>query len=581
MSDATLTLDPRVFDAAMDETVEKSKKAIYQRDFIAWAADVLGRRYYSKMAEIATEIATPTNGKIRTAVKSSNGAGKSFLISDVQTWWITAFPPEESLAITSANGRDQIERVIYKMLKDNYGYMATRAREGKGSPPPGWISEQLEWNYTKPDGSGKGTIAFGKRPADTDIVSSFQGTRKRRTLVGFDEMGGLPEDLFTAAEAVLTGEDSRFAGIGNPDRRATPFYKLFNDPQSKNDWNLHTISAYELPTLTGEVVYPDEPEKEEAMRKGLTSATWVFHKERAWKTGGELYFDEEAFARAGSPSNKRSQYYRNATGKRTARFMAKVDGDFPGETDNAFFPEDDLETSYDTIIEPEGDPTVLGVDVAAMGEDESVVYVNQVGKVRLFEKEISYKDGTEERITTGVWSKEDEVTTARRIHAIAMHLGVTQVRIDASGMGGGIATMLVRLEEFKDKCYIVIRIKGSGATSDKYRWQLSRDEHHDNLRRMMHDGEIDLDRADKELHDELLLITYKLNNNGAVKIDGKRDMKTALGGSPDRVDALIYATIDTSGLTDSPLSGVKKGQVVTMSPWDMLQAARSGPGMPM
>lgn len=576
-----MNLDPRVFDAAMDEIAAKSRVRLYQTDYLAWAADILGRRYYSKMAEIAVEIATPSNGKIRTAVKSANGAGKSFLISDIQTWWVTAFPPEESLAITSANGRDQIERVVYKMLKDNFGFMASRAKAGLGPPPPGWISEQLEWNYTKPDGSGKGTIAFGKRPADQDIVSSFQGTRKRRTFVGFDEMGGLPGDLFTAAEAVLTGELSRWAGIGNPDRRATPFFDLFKDPKSAADWNLFTISAYELPTLTGEVVYPDEPEKEAAMREGLTSQKWVFHKERAWKTGGELYFDEEAFERAGHPEARRGDFWRNATGKKTARFLAKVDGEFPGETDNAFFPEDDLETAYDTVIEPEGAPTVIGVDVAAMGEDESVVYVNQGGRVRLFDREITYDDGGSERTTSGVWSKEDEVSTARRAHAIAMYLGATEMRIDAAGMGGGIATMLMRLPEFANKCYVVVRVKGSQATTDRDRWQLSRDQNHDNLRRMMHDGLIDLDRSDTLLRDELLLITYKLNNRGAVKIDGKREMKTALGGSPDRVDALIYATLDASWLTNSPLNNLQKGDIVRMSPWDMLNAHRSGPGMPI
>lgn len=562
-------LDSRIFDAAMDEIAEKSKNLLYQRDFLAWAADVLGRRYYEKMAEIAVSIATPTNGKTRTAVKSSNGAGKSFLISDVQTWWVTAFPPEESLAITSANGRDQIERVVYKMLKDNYGYMASRAKKGLGPKPPGWISEQLEWNYSKPDGSGKEALAFGKRPADQDIVSSFQGTRKRRTFVGFDEMGGLPEELFTAAEAVLTGDQSRFAGIGNPDRRATPFHRLFTSKDSADDWNLFTISAYDLPTLTGEVVYPDEPEKEAAMRDGLTSARWVFHKERAWKTGGEVYFDEKW------------GYDRNTTGTPDARFKAKVLGEFPGETDNSFFREDDVLLAHETEIDPGEAPTIIGVDVAAMGEDESVVYVNRGGRVRLFDKEITYDDGGEERTTGGVWAKEDEFTTARRIHAIATYLGAAEVRIDAAGMGAGIATTLMRLPELADKCYGLIRVIGSNSSSDKDAWNRRRDENHDQLRTLMHAGKLDLDPNDSLLRDEILLITYGLDTRGAIKITPKRDMKTELGGSPDRLDALIYSVIDSSNLTGNSLANTPKGTIVRVDPWAMLNQKRHGPGMPM
>lgn len=572
-----------VFDAAMDEIAERSRKRLYQTDYLAWAADILGRRYYKKMAEIAVEITTPANGKTRTAVKSSNGAGKSFLISDVQTWWVTAFPPEDSLAITSANGRDQIERVVYKMLKDNYGYMARRAQveNNPSLAPIGWISEQLEWNYTKPDGSGKGTIAFGKRPADSDIVSSFQGTRKRRTLVGFDEMGGLPEDLFTAAEAVLTGAESRFVGIGNPDRRGTPFHRLFTSPASAADWNLYTISAYDLPTITGEVVYPDEPEKEARMLDGLTAAKWIYHKERAWKTGGEIFFDEDAFERSTIKSKDRSWFFRNTTGKKDARFLAKVDGEFPGETDNSFFPEDDIVLAQETTIEPGDAPVFLGVDVAAMGADESVVYVNQGGHVRLFSKTIRYDDGGEMRTTSGVWSKEDEFTTARRVHAIATYLGATEVRIDAAGMGAGIATTIMRLPELADKCYTLIRVVGSNMSTDKDAWQLNRDENHDALRRKMHEGLIDLDPADTLLRDELLLITYDLNNRGAIKITKKRDMKTEIGGSPDRTDALIYATIDTGPLVNNPLGNLNKGDPVTLSPYELLQLQRGGPGWPI
>lgn len=562
-------LHPVVFDEAMNEIAALSKKRVYQRDFLAWASDILGRRYYEKMAEIATEIATPSNGKTRTAVKSSNGAGKSYLISDIQTWWVTAFPPEESLAITSANGRDQIERVVYKMLKDNYGYMAERHKAGLGPAPVGWISEKLEWNYQKPDGSGKGTIAFGKRPADQDIVSSFQGTRKRRTFVGFDEMGGLPEDLFTAAEAVLTGDQSRFAGIGNPDRRATPFHRLFTNKDSATDWNLHTISAYDLPTITGEIVYPDEPEKQAAMMDGLTSARWIYHKERAWKTGGEVYFDEEV------------GFERNTTGVPDARFLAKVLGEFPGETDNSYFPEADIEKAFDTEIDPAGAPTVLGVDLAARGDDESVVYVNRGGHVRLFEKTVKYDDGGEQRETSGVWSKEDEVSSARRVHAIATYLGATEVRVDAAGLGGGIATMLDRLEEFAVKCYTLIRISGAEMSSDKDQWANRRAENHSALRRLMRDGKIDLDRNDSAVRDEMLVITYELNKRGAEQITPKKDLKTEIGGSPDRLDALIYATTDTSPITGNPLGHLQKGDHVSASPWELLELSRTGPGMPI
>ena len=567
-----MILSNAVFDAAMDEISQKSKKRLYQRDYLAWASDVLGRRYYEKMAGIMDEAAVPKNGKIRNAIKSANGCGKSFAVSDLGVWWVTAFPPEESLALFSANGRDQIKSVIFKYLKDAYGYMATQARENGAERPIGWISEQLEWNYQKPDGSGKEAIAIGKRPADTDIVSAFQGTRKYRTLVGLDEMGGLPEDLFTAAEAVMTGEDSRILGIGNPDRRATPFYNLFNGTTGA-DWNLHTISAYDLPTMTGEIVYPDEPEKQAAMLKGLTSKRWIAHTARARMTGGESVPDDEF------PDDE--QFNRRIGGKGNGRFKAKVEGDFPGDTDNAFFNEAHITLAHDTIIEPSEEirPNI-GFDVATTGDDESVVYVNRGGHLRIFDRTISYMDGDEQRETTGAWSKEDTLSNARRAHAIAMYVNAAELRIDGNAVGSGVATDLMRLDEFKDKCYKVIRVVGSKSSSDIARWRIWRDEIHDAFDFAMKDGLLDLDPGDTQLRDELMLITYTLMS-GAIKIDPKSKMKGMHGGSPDRADAAMYAVLDSSALTDNPLGHLEKGDTVVESPWDMLGLSRLDSSYPL
>lgn len=568
----SFTLAPEVFDAALDEIREKSKKRIYQNDYLAWASDILGRRYYARMAEIMDQCAHPRGGKIRNAIKSANGCGKSFAVSDLGTWWITAFPPEESLALFSANGRLQIKTVIFKYLKDAYGYMSTQARSNGTPGPVGWINEQLEWKYEKPDGSGLELIALGKRPADQDIVSVFQGTRKYRTFVGFDEMGGMPEDMLTAMEAVITGEESRGVGIGNPDKRATPFYNLF-ETSAGAEWNLHTISAYELPTMTGEIVYPDEPEKQEAMLRGLTSKHWIAHKERAWMTGGEIVPDDQF------PDDP--EYNRRIGGTPNGRFKAKVLGEFPGDADNTFFAEEHITLAQETEIEPDPDVRpVIGFDVATTGEDESVIYVNQGGRIRLFDRTISYQDGDELRETTGVWSKEDTLTNARRAHAIAMYLNASEIRIDGTAVGSGTATDLERLPEFADKCYKVIRVIGSRSSNDISRWRVWRDEIHDSFDYMMKDGLIDLDPEDTQLRDELMLITYKLVN-GAVKIDPKADMKTLLGGSPDRADAAMYAAMSTEALTANALLGVEKGDVLSVDPWEMLQLERFGAGMPM
>jgi hypothetical protein len=211
----------------------------------------LGKRWWSKQREIVFEGFLPLNRRV--GVKSGNGVGKSALLADLVTWWVSVFPPEEVLAIITAPTLSQIEKVIFAYLKANYGLARSRGFGLRGE-----ISEELSWRWVNPLSGKKDFLAFGKRPADRDIVSSFQGTRAFRTFVGLDEAGGVPGELFTAAEAVTTGEESRFLAIGNPDRRGTAFNDLWVRPELSAEWWLGTISVFDLPTFTGEVVYDDE-----------------------------------------------------------------------------------------------------------------------------------------------------------------------------------------------------------------------------------------------------------------------------------------------------------------------------------
>lgn len=552
MTSPLTTLHPDVFDSALEEIRRKSQYRLYQRDFPAWQYDVLGERTYKKMEEIGQSVLT--DRRPRALVKSANGTGKTYQSARWAMWWVTAFPPEESLAIITAPTLKQVELGVFAYIKSCYGKVKNNAlAQGKPMPWPGWITEQNEWKYRGPGGNE--TIAVGRVPGASDAVSTFQGLRKQggRNLIILDEAGGVSADIYTAIEALMTSGESRMVGIGNPDRRGTPFHDAFTDARLRAEYNLHTISAYDLPTWTGELVYPDDPQKQEMVLSGLTKREWIEHKERIW--------------------------IRN--GKKEARFLAKVEGEFPAEGDTTFFSEDDVRDAMNRELPATGVPPVLGVDLAAMGDDESVVMVNRGGIIRCFEQEIAYEDGGERRTTSGTWSKEDEVTSARRIHAIAKHLGASEVRLDAAGLGGGVATMLMRLEEFDDADYLVIRVMGSASSTDKARWVRARDENHDQLREKLRMGEIDLDPNDGVLKDQLLSVTYDMTEHGAIKITPKRDMRSEMHGSPDRLDAVIYSVIDTEPLTGTPYGDAQPGDIVRVDPFEILNVARMGAGMPI
>jgi len=488
-----------VLDGAIGELRDRSRLRLYQSDPEAWLSDVLGKRWYSKQAEIVNSFM----GSSRTAVKSANGCGKSAVVADLITWIVATGVPSETLCIVSAPTLSQIEKVIFAYLKVNKGLADSHAL-----PLPGRITETLAW---KLDGeNGAEFLVFGKRPSDQDIVSSFQGTRKQNTFVFLDEAGGLPQDMFTAAEAVATGSGSRILAIGNPDRRGTEFHRLFTDPNLSQDWSLHTISAFDLPTFTDEAVYPDEDDQKNFLN-GLTSVDWVEHKKRAW-------------------------------GEDSARYKAKVLGEFPDEADNTFFPQGVLDKAYDVSIDADGGVRpVLGLDVARFGSDENVLFENIGGRVRRVD----------------AWSKLDLIETARRVHSHAQRVVAGVVNVDVNGVGGGVVDALVRLDEFSDAVYSVGAINNSAASPDSTRWLNARAWHYDSFREMMSDGKVDLDYDDNSLREELISQTYKFSSRGAIQMTSKDEMKRSGMSSPDSLDAAILASIDMT-----PLSGPQPGDIV-------------------
>jgi hypothetical protein len=475
-----------VLDGAIGEMRSKSKLRIYQNDPQAWLADVLGKRWYSKQAEIVESFMSSS----RTAVKSANGCGKSAVVADLITWIVATGVPAETLCIVSAPTLSQIEKVIFAYLKVNKGLADTM-----GMKLPGRITETLAW---KLDGdNGAEFLVFGKRPSDQDIVSSFQGTRKRNTYVFLDEAGGLPTDMFTAAEAVATGAGSRILAIGNPDRRGTEFHRIFTDPQLSQDWSLHTISAFNLPTFTEESVYPDAEEQKNFL-SGLTSIDWVEHKKRAW-------------------------------GEDSARYKAKVLGEFPDEADNTFFGQVVIDKGFDTEI-PEDDDVrpILGLDVARFGSDENVLYINRGGRVRVVDK----------------WSKLDLIETARRVHGFAQRYMASVLNVDVNGVGGGVVDALLRLDEFADAVYSVGAINNSTASPDTARWTNARAYYYDTFRELLADGRLDLDYEDHQLRDEMISQTYHFSTRGSITMTSKDEMRKSGMASPDSLDAAILSTID-------------------------------------
>ena len=481
-------------DGVIAQLRARSKKEAYLTDPALWAKEVLGKHLWSKQREIAESVVVNSH----TAVVSCNGAGKSGLAGILAVWWVATHEPDDVAVICSAPTYVQIARVLFREIQDNF-----KLAEKNGFKLPGYITQSQEWKMD--DGT---VMAFGRRPADKDIVSAFQGIHRRYVFVILDEAGGIPEDLYTATEAVTNTAGARVLAIGNPDSRGTPFHRIFREDPT---WNKLKISAYDTPNFTDE-----KHEVPASLLPLLIQTEWVEKQKISW-------------------------------GEDSARFKSKVLGEFPDEADNTFFSQTAIDRVVDTQIDEDMNiPAYLGVDLARFGEDDSVVYINRGGHCRKLDS----------------WTKATAIESANRVHRLAMETGATEVRVDASGLGGPVVDYIVNICDDK---YTVISMLGSAASPDNTRWLNARAFNFDSLREQMVTDRIDIDPDDKLLLDEIMMIQYKFSAKGAIQIESKDDMRSRGVKSPDHLDALVYATADLSNIVNPKFGDKRPGDVIS---WD-------------
>lgn len=505
----------------LSELRSRSRNLIYQRDPVAWLYDVLGKRWWSKQEEIAWSFFHHE----QTLVKSCNGVGKTFLGADLVTWFATVHPPTETSVMVSAPVRNQIDEVMFRYLRANYGEAAAR-----GYPFVGEITRFPKWRTDDPYDLD---LVVPRRPSDQNLLSAFQGVHNVHVAVVLDEAGGLQEDFFIGANAVTTNEHARILGIGNPDKRNTAFHKRFKDRKSFADWHLFTIGADDSPNFTGEIIYPEDLERDALAKSQLVKVSWAKMMRRSALPGV---------------------------------VKAKVDGEFPDEDDTTFFSQDAINLSYNQELTVKPSAIVrrtLGVDLAYSGEDKCVAYLNVGGQIRLV-KEWDRTTGTE------------HMQSAAIIHELAKKNEVDEVRVDAAGTGAGVFSNLKTETQFADRRYTLIGVLGANRSPDSNKWANARAWHYDAFRTRMNKGQIDLDPNDQALRTDLEAQSYRMTLRNQLLITPKKELKAHGIHSPDHLDAAIYSDIDFSAMTDGPAAGADEDDQLVEDPWVFLGLTRAG-----
>jgi len=439
-------------------TFEKKPPDPHADDPVGWAKAKLGLHLWSKQQDIAASVVEHP----RTAVKSCHDAGKSFIASVIAAWWIDAHPDGEAFVVSTAPSYPQVHAILWEEIRK-------RHKEGM---LPGQVLQSDVWKLED------GTLAgWGRKPADTD-QHGFQGIHRRYVLVIIDEACGVPEQLWTAVEAITTNADCRILAIGNPDDPNTEFGNVC---KPGSGWNTIQISAFDTPNFTTEPV-------PESLRHLLLAPEWVEDKKRRW-------------------------------GETSPRYTSKVLGDFPEIGDDTLIPPSWIERAQLRTLQVTDDQR-LAVDVARFGSDETI---------------ITHTAGPVARVIGSYAKLPTTETTGHVIHEAQQLVGTYEIRVDGVGVGGGV------VDQLNEAGYPVIDMQAGAAAIDNEHYLNARAEWWWGLRERFEQGDIDIDPDDDDMAAQLGSIKYKYTARGQVQIESKDDMKKRGLPSPDRADTLMLA----------------------------------------
>lgn len=476
--------DIAFIDGALDALVAQSKKAEYKENPTLWAKEVLGIELWSKQREIGESVVKNK----KTIVKSSHSTGKSFTMATLACWWVCTRWEDDAIVVSTAPTYEQVSKILWEAIRKNHQAFSL----------VGKVTQTDEWKLD--DGT---VVGFGRKPADTNLHGFHGIHRPGGVLVLVDEGCGIHSNIFTAVEAITTGKLDRIVSVGNPDEANTEFGKIFL--KDIPGWNKITISAFDTPAWTGEQV-------SQQVLDSLIQKDWVEDKRTSW-------------------------------GEDSPRWKSKILGEFSTDTSNTLFTLGTVNRGKETEIPFNMDnPLVLGVDVARMGEDESVVYSNRGGHIRLEDK----------------WANCTITETARRVHKIAMDNRATEIRVDGVGVGAGVYDVL---NELNEGTYAVVSLVGNASSPDLDRWRNARAYWWDTVREAMYKGTIDIDPNDTHLEDELLTVEYHFKNQrSSLQVESKEELRSRLTKSPDYADAFIYAAVDLGFDPSDPMNQMEVGE---------------------
>lgn len=353
------------------------------------------------------------------------------------------------------------------------------------------LSQLLKWTKTYVYMIGEEKRWFGVARTATK-PENMQGFHEENMLFIVDEASGVADPIMEAILGTLSGVNNKLLLCGNPTKTSGTFYDSHNSDRAL--YKCHTVSS------------------EDSKRTNKDNIRSLIKK----------YGYESNVVRV------------------------RIRGLFPKQEDDVFISLESIESRSTRLYEiPDGSGMayiILGVDVARFGNDETVIYRNERGNLKLQKA----RRGQDLMRTVG----DIVVAYKKAIREFPEYKGRIYVNIDDTGLGGGVTDRLkeVKKEQRLGRLVIIgINMAEKIETDTKAGKEAA--EFYDNLtthmwacfRDLLDSGDVSLD-PDDETCAQLSVRKYTVASNGKLRLESKEEMKKRGLDSPDRGDAITLST---------------------------------------
>lgn len=474
---------------------------VYRKRYRAFADEILGLELWSAQRDVLQAC----EENLRVAVGSGHKIGKSAIATVIALCDYTAY--DDARVILTSTTANQVDRILWRQmaqLKVKAGLCLlcskeSAARELRGERPlqkPCEHSARIDGEMALLARTGLRSgfrEVYGFSAKEAEAVAGISGPNMTFIV---DEASGVPLQIFEAIEGNRAGGASLFM-FSNCTRNEGYFYDAFHSKASF--WKTFNISSETTPNvIEGRTVIA-----------GLAERDYIEEKKAEW-------------------------------GEDSAQYIIRIKGGFAKEEEGRIFSIDAIAKAEARWYETDGDPgdgrLFLGLDCAgASGTgDDTAIAVRRAAKILELERA---RGLTEAAHVVRVLAMLDKYERGRRFAKPPV------IVVDAEGPIGSKVARLFRdhLERpGHEDDFVLVSLRASdGAVRQPLIYDRMRDELAANLEKWMRAG--GALPEDSKLARELHVLSWRQAADGKYKLIAKRDIKKAIGRSPDTYDAVSLA----------------------------------------